>query len=76
MFLNKGLFDLLRSEKRNKNCTCLKRGYFGAAQVEKVEALGGGGGGGVGLSRGTSLYCPYMEVPPPRGVYIQYKPPR
>ena len=72
-FENDGLFDLSRSEKRNKELYIFEEGVFWSGPCRKSSVfrsgqgrkIGGGGGGGV-LSRGTYLYCPYMGVPNPQ----------
>ena len=44
-------------------CICLKRGSFGAIQVEKVESLGAAHAEKWGLLGGTYPYCPNIGVP-------------
>ena len=72
-YLNEGLFDLPRTEKRNKELYIFEKGivWSGPGRKSRVFSIGqgrkNGVGGGAGAFARTYPYCPYMVLPPPPG---------
>ena len=60
-FLNKGLFNLPTSEKRNKELYMFEKGVFWSGPCRKSRVFRSCQGRKMGgLSRGTYPYCPFM----------------
>ena len=79
IFLNEGLFDLLRSEKRNKELYIFEKGVFRSGPGRKSRGFRSGRkmGGFRAAHTWTVLIWEYHlhsspPPTPPRGVYIQY----
>ena len=62
LFLNEGLFDLPRSEKRNKELYTFEKGVFWSGPCRKSRVFRSGQGRNMGGFRGST--------PPPPGTYL------